>query len=320
MLGAAAVTYALRSTATSNSATSAALPYEPHELVVGYRGTASALLREIRRDAHIVAAISIRPELTPDEQLLTLASGVEPAQAASRKSGTSPVSGTPSLTTSPIRPATSTPTIRAAAARSTVGRRCSGTSWPRTASTRRVPGSTCWRITVPGAKGVVVAVVDTGVAFRNWHSFKRSPDFDGTRFKAPCDLVLGSIRNGRCTDPDALDRESHGTFVAGEIAEATNNNYGLTGLAYQATIMPVRVLDAEGNGDSSTIAAGIRYAVAHGAQVINLSIEFSPGTTAARSRTSSQRSPTPTTTASSSWALQVTMRTTRWTTRRRFRT
>ena len=131
----------------------------------------------------------------------------------------------------------------------------------------------------PGARGVVIAVVDTGVAFRNWHAFKRSPDFNGTRFKAPCDLVLGSIRNGRCTDPYALDRESHGTFVAGEIAEATNNNYGLTGLAYQATIMPVRVLDAEGNGDSSTIAAGIRYAVVHGAQVINLSIEFSPGTT-----------------------------------------
>ena len=95
----------------------------------------------------------------------------------------------------------------------------------------------------------------------------------------PCDLVLGAIKDGRCTDPNAVDREGHGTFVAGTIAESTNNHLGLTGLAYEASVMPVRVLDAEGNGDASTIATGIRYAVQHGAQVVNLSIEFSPGTT-----------------------------------------
>jgi serine protease len=99
------------------------------------------------------------------------------------------------------------------------------------------------------------------------------------KFVDPCDLIDGTIRDGRCTDPYALDRESHGTFVAGTIAESTNNHFGLTGLAYEATIMPVRVLDAQGNGAASTIAAGIRYAVREGAQVINLSIEFSPGTT-----------------------------------------
>ena len=72
-----------------------------------------------------------------------------------------------------------------------------------------------------------------------------------------------------------LDREGHGTFVAGTIAEATNNRFGLTGLAYGASIMPVRILDADGTGDAATISRGIRYAATHGAQVINLSLEFS---------------------------------------------
>ncbi|TML03633.1 MAG: hypothetical protein E6G41_13425 [Actinobacteria bacterium] len=55
---------------------------------------------------------------------------------------------------------------------------------------------------------------------------------------------------------------------------------GLTGLAYGATIMPVRVLDDHGEGDASDIAAGVRFAVRHGAQVINLSLEFSTDVTA----------------------------------------
>jgi serine protease len=130
-----------------------------------------------------------------------------------------------------------------------------------------------------GAKGVVIAVLDSGIAYRNWGTFKRSPDFGGTKFIAPCDLVAGTIKDGVCTNRFPLDRLGHGTFVAGTIAEATNNGFGLTGLAYNASIMPVRVLDANGAGTSSTIAEGVRYAVAHGAQVINLSIEFPPGTT-----------------------------------------
>jgi serine protease len=121
----------------------------------------------------------------------------------------------------------------------------------------------------PGGRGVVVAVLDTGVAYRNWSQFVKSPDFAGTRFVAPYDFVAN--------DPYPLDREGHGTVVAGEIAEATNNGIGLTGLAYGATIMPLRVLAANGSGDAATIARGIRYAATHGARVINLSLEFGLG-------------------------------------------
>jgi serine protease len=123
-----------------------------------------------------------------------------------------------------------------------------------------------------GARGVVIAVLDTGVAFRNWHRYRKSPDFTWTHFVDPYDFVAHSRY--------PLDREGHGTFVAGTIAESTNNSVGLTGLAYNASIMPVRVLNQDGWGDAATIAGGVRYAVAHGAKVINLSLEFDPSVTA----------------------------------------
>jgi len=123
-----------------------------------------------------------------------------------------------------------------------------------------------------GGKGVIVAVLDTGVAYRNWHQFRKSPDFAWTHFASPYDFVAGNRY--------PLDREGHGTFVTGLIAESTNNSLGLTGLAYGATIMPVRVLDSSGFGDANKISKGIRYAATHGAQVINLSLEFDPTVTA----------------------------------------
>src|SRR6201999_44136 len=119
-----------------------------------------------------------------------------------------------------------------------------------------------------GGKGVVVAVLDTGIAYRNWKTFHRSPDFGRTHFVAPFDFVS----NNRLP----LDRNGHGTFVAGVIGESTNNGVGLTGLAYGTSIMPVRVLNQSSEGAESTIADGLRYAVNHGARVINLSLEFLP--------------------------------------------
>jgi serine protease len=119
----------------------------------------------------------------------------------------------------------------------------------------------------PGGKGVVVAVIDSGVAFENRGQFRRAPDLIASRFtKARWDYVGN--------DPYPDDEESHGTHVAGTIAQTTNNGTGLTGLAYGVKIMPLRVLDAHGNGDGSDIARAVRYAVEHHAKVINMSVEF----------------------------------------------
>ncbi len=125
----------------------------------------------------------------------------------------------------------------------------------------------------PGGKGVVVAVLDTGVAYATHGRFLRSPDFSRYGFTGGYDFIA----HNRFPN----DRNGHGTFVAGTIAEATDNRYGLTGLAFAARVMPVRVLDSAGEGEASTIAEGVRYAVRHGARVINLSLEFSSNVTAA---------------------------------------
>jgi serine protease len=123
----------------------------------------------------------------------------------------------------------------------------------------------------PGGRGVTVAVLDTGVAYSDHQRYKRSPDFPNGRFVKGYDFV----------DHDAFpnDENGHGTHVAGTIAEGTGNAVGVTGLAYGVKLMPVRVLDRSGEGDSVAIAAGIRWAADHGAKIINLSFEFGSGVT-----------------------------------------
>jgi serine protease len=122
----------------------------------------------------------------------------------------------------------------------------------------------------PGAEGVTVAVLDTGIAYRNLdRSFARSPDFAAAQFAKGHDFIDG--------DRLPLDENGHGTHVAGTIAEKTGNAIGVTGLAYRAKLMPVRVLDRHGRGQATNIAKGIRFAVAHHAQVINMSFNFGCG-------------------------------------------
>jgi serine protease len=120
----------------------------------------------------------------------------------------------------------------------------------------------------PGGTGVTVAVLDTGIAYADFERYRISPDFASSQFAPGWDFVDD--------DPYPFDENGHGTHVASTIAEETNNAYGLTGLAYGARLMPVRVLDRFGNGEPATIARGVVYAVDHGAQVINLSLTFDP--------------------------------------------
>jgi serine protease len=105
--------------------------------------------------------------------------------------------------------------------------------------------------------GVVVAVVDTGVAASE---------------EMPADRLLMLPGSDFVNfDNDPTDDEGHGTHVAGTIAQETNNG-GVAGIAFDATIMPVKVLSSEGSGSYAAVADGIVFAANNGAHVINMSL------------------------------------------------
>jgi serine protease len=126
----------------------------------------------------------------------------------------------------------------------------------------------------PGGRGAVVAVLDSGVAYERFRRFRRAPDLRARTFVKGYDFVDG--------DRHPNDEHGHGTHVAGTIAQATNNHIGVAGIAYGARIMPLRVLDNKGLGDSFAIARAIRYAARKHVDVINLSLDFPIGVQAAQ--------------------------------------
>jgi serine protease len=104
-----------------------------------------------------------------------------------------------------------------------------------------------------GAASVVVAVLDTGIAYEDFGPYRKAPDWGSTVFVQGYDFVNH--------DTHANDDNFHGTHVASTIAEATNNSLGVAGLAFGCALMPVKVLDSEGVGSYFEVAEGVDYAV-----------------------------------------------------------
>jgi len=127
-----------------------------------------------------------------------------------------------------------------------------------------------------GQPSVGVAVLDTGVAYEDYtdprtgHVYGRAPDWGDTTFLPGWDAVH--------EDAHPNDDEFHGTHVASTVAEGTDNSIGVTGLAFDCAIMPVKVLDEFGTGTFFDVAEGIDYAAGYSqggeqpVKVINMSL------------------------------------------------
>lgn len=133
-----------------------------------------------------------------------------------------------------------------------------GVQWALDAIHLGEPGSPAQQA-APAGEGVLVAVIDSGVEASH-------PDLQGRVVQGP-DLVDGP---GGPDDPNG-----HGTHIAGIVAAASDNGIGGSGVAPAARILAIRVLDASNVGTPANVAAGINAAIDAGADVINLSLNWS---------------------------------------------
>lgn len=133
-----------------------------------------------------------------------------------------------------------------------------------------------------GSKNVVVAVIDSGVDYNH-------RDLAANIWKNPGEIAGDGIDNDGNgykddwrgydfvnKDSNPMDDNSHGTHIAGTIGAVGNNNIGVVGVSQNVSIMPLKVMGADGIGSSNDIVKAINYATQNGAKVINASFAGGP--------------------------------------------
>jgi serine protease len=229
----------------------AELPYWPGEVVVQFRSGADDALME--RGIRVVGAERARRSAYGKRFLVSLPEGLSVADAVDRF-----------RSLPEVEYAEPNGMVRAFQARLNPNDQFYNLQW----HLRSLNAERTWGIQ-RGDPSVVIAVLDSGVAFEDFGPYRKAPDFDSTVF------VTGF--NVFTRDAHANDDNFHGTHVASVIAEATNNSTGVAGLAFGCSIMPVKVLNRNGTGSFFSVSEGVDYAVnfnqgGRQVRVINLSL------------------------------------------------
>ncbi|MFA6055175.1 MAG: S8 family serine peptidase [Thermodesulfovibrionales bacterium] len=154
-----------------------------------------------------------------------------------------------------------------------------------------IEATQAWRVST-GNYDIVIAVLDTGVDYNHndlssnmWRNASECDgvsgvDDDHNGFVDDCKgwdfVTCEKWDDTGCVlpvtgDNDPMDEFGHGTHVAGIIGAVGNNQTGITGVMWRTHMMPVRILNQNGEGDDLDIAEGIKYAVNMGAKAINAS-------------------------------------------------
>ncbi len=223
--------------------------YMPGEIVVAFgEGSSQSAVEHAMRD---VGGVRARKSQFGGHYLMTLEDGLDVETAVSRLHGMREVEYAEA---NGVARAFLSPNDR---------------YWENQWNMRQIGAERTWDIQT-GDPSVVVAVLDTGIAYEDFGPFAKAPDWGGTTFVTGFNVYTGSSH--------ANDDNFHGTHVASTIAEATNNGLGVSGLCFNCAIMPVKVLNANGVGSFFNVAEGVDYAVAFTqngrkpVKVINLSL------------------------------------------------